>query len=139
MITLPTSGTDMPVYTDMANGFTISAPIGNVSFGAFGIGCDANGSRSGFEESDRLVIEFFDSSGAPSTASNVSIVLSGAGVSGNVVIAVDDGPAGAPVPATTGQPIAIGQNGVHKIDVSVPDPDSARVYWAELVFDHDCL
>jgi hypothetical protein len=129
----------MPVYTDMANGFTISAPIGNVSFGAFGIGCDANRSRSGFEENDRLIIEFFDSGGAPSTASNVSIVLSGAGVSGNVVIAIDDGPPGAPVPVTRGQPIVIGQNGVHKIDVSVPDLDLARIYWEGLAFDHDCL
>jgi len=139
MVTLPTSAMDAPVYTDVANGFTIAAPIPNVSFGPFGVGCSAFESRTGFEANDRLVIEFFDATGAPSAASNVTIQLSNSGVSGNVIIAVDDGPAGAPVPAAPGQPIFVGQNGVHKLDVTVPGGDSARLYWGALSYDHDCL
>jgi len=41
--------------------------------------------------------------------------------------------------AADGQPIDIAGNGVHKIDVWVPDLDPTRIYWEGLAFDHDCL
>lgn len=132
-IFLPISGTDMPVYTDTENGFTITAPVGNVTFSAFGVGCSAFESRTGFEANDRLIIEFTDAA-----ASNVLLGLNPAGVAGNVVVALDDGPAGAPVPAAPGQVIELAPSGVTKVDVSVPDGDSARLYWQTLLFDSNC-
>jgi hypothetical protein len=117
----------------VANGFSITAPIRNVSFSGFGIGCSAFASRTGFEANDRLVIEFAD----PPT-STVSLGLSGAGVAGSVVVALDDGPAGPPLQATPGELVELGPAGVQKIDVSVPAGDSARLYWETLVFDRDC-
>jgi hypothetical protein len=128
-----------PTYTDVANGFVIRAPIGQVTTSPQGIGANANRSCSGFEENDRLIIEFFDASGGLSTASGVSILLDPAGVAGTVVITVDNGAPGAPVAVTPGGSIDILQSGAHKIEVAVPDLDPVRVYWEELTFDHDCL
>jgi hypothetical protein len=150
-VTLPTVSVGVctvlgPSYSDLANGFTIrtplnllGTPIGRVTSSPYGIGTDANRSCAGFEENDRLIIEFYDAMGAPSTASGVSILLDPAGVAGTVVVTVDDGAPGAPVAAAPGGSIDILQSGVHKIEVAAPDLDSVRVYWEELTFDHDCL
>jgi len=77
--------------------------------------------------------------GTASTASNVSIVLRGAGTVGNVIITVDDGLPGAPVAAVPRLTIDISQDGVHKVEVEVPDTDTAWLYWLGLTYDHDCL
>jgi hypothetical protein len=142
MVTLPTESVGVctllgPSYADLASGFTIRAPIGQVTSSPNGIGANANRSCSGFEENDRLIIEFYDAMGAPSTASGVSILLDPAGVAGTVVVTVDDGAPGAPVVATPGGTICIAQIGVHKIEVAVPDLDLTRIYWEALTFDHD--
>jgi hypothetical protein len=126
-------------YTDATNGFTITPPIGNVSIGAFGIGNDANGSITGFEANDRLVIEFFDAMGAPSTASNISVGLSSAGVDGNVEVIVDDGAPSAPMAVSPGGSIDVAVTGAHKVEIRSPDLDALRIYWESLSFDHDCL
>ncbi len=138
-VTLPTTGAPTATYTDGPNGFTISAPIGQVTFSVFGVGANANGGLTSVDANDRLVIEFFDDMGGSSTASNVSIVLDAAGTTGTVVITVDDGTPSPPIPAMPGGSIAILQSGVHKVEISVPDLDPAKLYFEALVFDHDCL
>jgi hypothetical protein len=125
-------------YTDVANGFVIRAPIGQVTTSPYGIGANANRSCAGFEENDRLIIEFYDAMGAPSTASGVSILLDLAGVAGTVEITVDNGAPGA-VAVAPGGSIDILPSEVHKIEVAAPDLDPVRVYWEGLTFDHDCL
>jgi hypothetical protein len=144
VVTLPTSGAPTPTYTDMSNGFTISAancdmlPLCDVTFSFYGVGANANGSASAMEMNDVLVIEFFDAMGVPSLASNVALILNSAGDPGNIVVAVDGG---APVmeSAIPGAAIPLSSSSAHKIEVSVPDLDTARLYWAELDYDHDCL
>ena len=112
-----------------------------MSISAFGIGnrSGGGGTASGFEANDRLFIRFFDAMGFPSTASNISVGLSPAGVDGNVVVIVDDGPPSAPIPVSTGGSIVVEATGAHKVDISSPDLDPLRIYWTSLSFDHDCL
>jgi len=139
VVTLPTSGAPTPAYADAANGFVVSAPIGNVTFSLGGIGADAFGSASAIESGDRLIIEFFDAMGASSTASNVSVLLHPAGAAGTVVITVDDGVPGAPIVAIPGNTIELSAGAAHKIEIQVPAFDAATLYLRALRFDHDCL
>jgi hypothetical protein len=138
-VSFPTSGAPTPVYTNTANGFTISAPVGDVTFTQGGIGANANGSASAMEANDVLTIEFYDAMGVPRTASNVSVVLWRGGAAGSVRISVDDGPQGPPVAAAPSGTIDIAQIGMHKIEIEVPDLDPAVLYWQGMTFDHDCL
>jgi hypothetical protein len=147
MVPLPTNPTTEPIpnsapYVDMDNGFIILPAQRDVTIGIQGIGANAARSASAMDASasasDSLIIEFFDTSGAPSTASNVGLVLSPAGSSGTVEISVDDGPVTteSAVPDTT---IPLTTVAAHKIQVSVPLSDTAQIYWKALSYDHDCL
>jgi len=139
--TLPTTEV-FPEYADTDNGFVIRASVRDVSIGFFGMGANAVASTSAMDANasggDSLIIEFFDMNGVPSMASNVGLTLNTAGVSGTVEISVDDG---APVtaPAVPGMTIPLTTPAAHKIQVSLPTSDTARIYWQALVYDHECL
>jgi len=140
-VTLPTSGAPTPVYTDMADGFTISAVnCGaqvncDVAFSTFGIGANTYGGAAAFDPSDSLLIAFFDGNGIPRTASNVSLVLSTAGTAGTVDVSVDGGMATS-FPASLGATIAISPASAHEIQVT---STSGSIFWKVLQYDHDCL
>jgi hypothetical protein len=141
---LPTNPTTIviPPYVDMANGFTITAPVRDVTTGIAGFGANAARSASAMDASgsagDSLIIEFFDTGGGASTASNVGLTLNSAGTAGTVEVSVDDG---APVieTAAPGTTIPLAGSSAHKIQVSVPISDTTQIYWESLSYDHDCL
>jgi hypothetical protein len=143
-VVLPTNPTTIviPPYVNMANGFTITASDRDVTIGTFGMGANAVASESAMDADalggDSLIIEFFDMNGAPSTASNVGLIVSIAGVAGTVEISVDDG---VPVSAaaTPGTTIPLTIPAARKIQLSLPVSDTARLYWEALVYDHECL
>jgi hypothetical protein len=143
-VMLPTNPTTIviPPYVDMANGFTITAAVRDVTTGISGFGANAVKSKSAMDADssggDSLIIEFFDMNGVASTASNVGLTLNTAGDSGTVEVIVDDGTPviAAAVPGTT---IPLTTPAAHKIQVSVPVSDAARIYWEALVYDHECL
>jgi len=139
--TLPTTDV-FPEYADMDNGFVITAAVRDVSIGIFGMGANAVGEKSAMDANasggDSLIIEFFDMNGVPSTASNVGLSLSTAGDPGTVEISVDDG-APASVAAVPGTTIPLTIPAAHKIQLSLPTSDTARLYWQALVYDHECL
>jgi len=140
MVLLPTNPTTItvPDIVDMANGFVILPAERDVTIGIAGVATNAHKQASFMMEEDSLIIEFFDQSGASSTASNVSVTLSVSGATGTVDVSVDDGSPttesaipGTAVPLTTAS--------AHKIQVTVPLGDPARIAWTELSYDHDCL
>ena len=143
-VVLPTNPTTIviPPYVDMANGFTITAAVRDVTTGISGFGANAAKSKSAMGASDSagdsLIIEFFDVNGVASTASFVGLSLNSAGDTGTVEVIVDDG---APVieAAVPGTTIPLTLLPAHKIQVSVPISDTSRIYWEALVYDHECL
>jgi hypothetical protein len=137
MVTLPKSGAPTDRYEDPANGFAISAPIGSVTFGAFGVGVWANASMSAMEANDEVVFSFYDQMLAPRTASNVSILLSETGRAGTVQLTLDGVP-GPTVPAIPGQTIDV-TGPVHALSVALPDGDPGSIYLEAVAFDHDCF
>jgi hypothetical protein len=143
-ITLPTTSPTIVVaeYVDTTNGFEITAPVRDVTIGFQGFGANAARSKSALDADattgDSLVLQFFDMNGVPSTASNVTMVLSPAGTAGTVEIRVDDG-APTSAAAAPGGAVLLSTAAAHKIQISVPVANSAQVYWESLSYDHECL
>ena len=141
-VTLPTSGAPTPVYTDMANGFTISADnCGtqvncDVTFTFRGISANTYGDGSAFDQSDSLLISFFDQDGIARTASNAAIVLNVQGTGGTVNVSVD-GAAPVSLSATPGSTLDLSMASAHEIQVT--STPGLFVFWQALQYDHDCL
>jgi len=141
-VTLPTSGTPTPVYTDMANGFTISAAnCGtqvncDVTFSFRGAAANTYGDAFAFDRSDSLLISFFDQNGVARTASNVAIVLHPQGTSGTVNVSVD-GAAPVSLSATRGTTLDLSMASAHEIQVT--STPGLFVFWQALQYDHGCL
>lgn len=142
VVTLPTSGAPTPVYTDMANGFTISAAnCGNqvncdVTFSFRGASANTYGDAFAFDQRDSLLISFFDQNGVARTASNVAIVLHPQGTGGTVNVSLD-GAAPVSLSATRGSTLQLSMASAHEIQVT--STPGLFVFWQALQYDHDCL
>ncbi|MFW2389149.1 MAG: hypothetical protein ACN4G0_12480, partial [Polyangiales bacterium] len=141
MVALPTSGAPSPTYTDVTNGFTISAVncqtplLCDVTNSFRGIGSNAYGDSVTFDGSDSLLISFFDQHGNSRTASNVSLVLYPQGVGGTADVRVDGVGAGS-VSTSPGQATDLSVASAHDIEVT---STGGFVFWQQLNYDHDCL
>ena len=124
-----------PTYTDMTNGFTISAIGGDITTSFRGLGSNAAGGFAGFDPGDSFLIEFFDQDGNSRTASQVSIVLHPQGTSGTADVRVDGGTA-VSVPMVTGQANIVSVASAHEIEVT---STAGQIFWQQLDYDHDCL
>ena len=82
---------------------------------------------------DSMIIEFFDMNGVACTTSNVGLTLSSAGTAGTVEVSVDDGPT-ATETAAPNRIVPLSTPAAHKIQVSVPLPNTTRVYWESLSY-----
>lgn len=136
-VSLPTSGTPTETYTDLTNGFTLSAPIGQVTFSPFGVGANANGSALGFDANDRLIVAFVDSAGGASSATAITVGLSSAGVAGTVEVIADGGGPMA-VSVSPGGSIYVAAQAT-QFEIRAPDGDPVQIYWETLSYIHDCL
>jgi hypothetical protein len=145
-VILPTSGLPTPTYTDVSNGFTISAadcaglPKCDVTFSApRGIGANAYGDALRIDPFDSLQIDFFDLDGNPQDASNVSILLFTNGIEGTVEVAVDGG-APSTVTATPGLPLDLSGITGHSFKITLTNSvPTAFHFWSVLSYDHECL
>jgi hypothetical protein len=141
MVPLPTSGAPTPTYTDMTNGFTISAVncqtplLCDVTSSFRGIGSNAFGDGIAFDGSDSLLISFFDQDGNSQTASNVSLLLHPQGIGGTVDVRVDGGGASS-VLTTPGAAVVLSVASAKDIEVT---STGGFIFWQQLDYDHDCL
>jgi hypothetical protein len=131
-----------PTYTDMTNGFVISAVncatplLCDITSTFRGLGANAYGDGLAFDPSDAFLIEFFDEKGNARTASNVAIVLHPQGTSGTADVRIDGGVLAVSVPMLTGQANVVSVGSAHAIEVT---STSGFVFWQQLDYDHDCL
>jgi len=141
MVPLLTSGGPTPIYTDMDNGFAISAVncatpmLCDVTFSFRGIGANAYGDALAFDSSDSLLIAFFDRDGNARNANNVSIVLHMQGMGGTVDVRYD-GDTAVSFPTTPGQAIDLSGTLAHEIEVT---STGGFIFWQALNYDHECL